>query len=204
MEYQGDLRKCPLDDSEISEQFPPRKLICVGGIGYIDKFTDREINLRLATYNIPLSELPAISLALYPPQQHLSTEYVLDKYKVPTPNFTLRTDLISPSVLPMFNIRFHGFIFHAACPGICSKAELMNYEIRMFKPDHTFALVRYIYTHKVSLIVGSLLRVTRFIEEEDLKQPKIASVNWNPIILLMMQTKTVRELDDLGVGIIAF
>ncbi len=53
------MKKCPLDDSEISEPFPPRKLTCVGGIGYID----RKIEIRLAAYNIPLSKLPAISLA---------------------------------------------------------------------------------------------------------------------------------------------
>ncbi len=58
MEYQGNLKKCPLDDSEISESFPPRKLTCVGGIGYID----RKIEIRLAAYNIPLSKLLEISL----------------------------------------------------------------------------------------------------------------------------------------------
>ncbi len=42
------------------------------------------------------------------------------------------------------------------------------------------------------------------ITEEDLRQLKITSVSWDPTVLLMMQTKTERELDDVGVGIIAF
>lgn len=75
----------------------------------------------------------------------------------------------------------------------------------MFKPEHSIDLVRYIYTHEVSPIVDSLLGVAIVgITEEDLRQPKITSVSWDPTVLLMIQTKTERELDDVGVGIIAF
>ncbi len=69
----------------------------------------------------------------------------------------------------------------------------------MFKPEHSIDLVRYIYTHEVSPIVGSLLGVAIVgITEEDLRQPKITSVSWDPTVLLMIQKKTERELDDVG------
>ncbi|KAK0414412.1 hypothetical protein EV421DRAFT_1918147 [Armillaria borealis] len=123
-----------------------------------------------------------VNAILYPPQQHLSTEYMLNQYKVPIYHITLRIHFISPTAPPVSNIRLRDFIFRA--------------------PEHSIALVRYIYTHKVSPIVGSLLGVAIVgITEEDLRQPK---VNWDPTVLLMMQTKTERELDDVGVGIIAF
>ncbi|PBK61179.1 hypothetical protein ARMSODRAFT_1025902 [Armillaria solidipes] len=152
-------------------------------------------------YNIPLSNLSAVSLALYP-QQYLSAEYVLDKYKVPTYHVILRTRFISPSALPVFNIRLCSLSFaQAACP---IHVEQIN-KISIIKLEHSIALVHYIYTHEVSLTLGSILVVVVVrLTEEDLRQPKIASVSWEPAVLLMMQTQTERELDDVDVGIIAF
>ncbi|KAK0229764.1 hypothetical protein EDD85DRAFT_956863 [Armillaria nabsnona] len=159
----------------------------------------KKFEIRLARCNIPLSKLSEIFLALYPPQQHLSAEYVLNKYKVPTYHITLRTRFISAP--PVSNIRLRSFIFRAVCPIHVERIT----RISMFKSEHSIALVRYIYTHEVSPIVGSLLGVAiAGITEEDLRQPKITSVSWDPTVLLMMQTKTEMELDDVGVGIIAF
>ncbi|PBK61192.1 hypothetical protein ARMSODRAFT_671837 [Armillaria solidipes] len=193
MKYRRSLQESPLNNSEMSKRFLHSTLSSVA-IGRINK----KMESRLARCNIPLSKLSEISLALYPPQQHLSTEYVLNQYKVPTYHTTLRTRFISPTAPPISNIRLRDFIFRAVCPIHMERV----YRIDMFKPEHSIALVHYIYTHEVSPIVGSLLGVVIVgITEEDLRQPK---VNWDPTVLLMMQTKTERELDDVGVGIIAF
>ncbi|SJL13248.1 uncharacterized protein ARMOST_16687 [Armillaria ostoyae] len=106
-----------------------------------------------------------------------------------------------PSAPPVFNTRLCSFIFRAACP---IHVEQIN-RISIIKLEHSIALVHYIYTHEVSPTLGSILVVVVVrLTEEDLRQPKIASVSWEPAVLLMMQTKTERELDDVGVGIIAF
>ncbi|KAK0460459.1 uncharacterized protein EV420DRAFT_1478241 [Desarmillaria tabescens] len=151
------------------------------------------------------NSLPYPWCILYPPEQHPSTQYslVLDKYKVPTPNITLQIDFTSPSAPHTSNIRLHGFIFRAVCPDIHFNARRILH-ISMFKPEHSIALIRYIYTRELSPIVCSLLEITRLIEEKDLKQPRIATIDWDPIVLSMMLTKTERGLDEVGVGIVDF
>ncbi|KAK0460454.1 uncharacterized protein EV420DRAFT_211540 [Desarmillaria tabescens] len=199
MTYRRSLQKSLSDNTQIFECFFDRKLNSIEM-----ERRNKRIEIRLARHHIPLSELSAVSLALYPPEQQPSTEcvLVLHKYKLPAPNITLRIDFTSPSAPHASNIRLHGFIFGTVCPIQFGGRGI--FQISMFKPEHSVALIRYIYTREVSPIVVSLLGVTRLIEEKDLKQPRIPTADWNPIVLLMMQTKTERELDEVGVGIEEF
>ncbi|SJL13230.1 uncharacterized protein ARMOST_16669 [Armillaria ostoyae] len=181
-----------MDNSEISKQFLPRN------VSAARERTKQKIRYRLVGLDFPLSELCTVSRALYPPHQHLSTKYVLGQYRVPTPDIILQSRFISPLAPPVSNIQLHDFVFCIVCPAYFEKDGI--YQISLFKPEDSIALVRYMYTREIVPIVVSLLGlgVERLVEEEDLKP------NSDRIVFFLIQTKTERELDEVGVGIIAF
>ncbi|PBK85376.1 hypothetical protein ARMGADRAFT_1087553 [Armillaria gallica] len=194
MIYRGSLQESPLNNSEISKRFLPRNKSAAR------ERLKQKIKYRLVGLNFPLSELSTVSRALYPPHQHLSTKYVLGQYKVSTPDIILRSRFISPLAPPVSNIQLHDFVFCTICPAYQFEKDGI-YQIRLFKPEDSIALVRYMYTHEVAPIVVSLLGLGmgRFIEEEEDLKP-----NSDRIVFFLIQTKTERELDEVGVRIIAF